>query len=93
MPSTSNGQEGEWTSLEAAIVNMLCDGNCERGSFEGTGELPLFLPSPESQPMRSHSGSALYASSDIALSVKWGLADYRRITEERAGGRVTRTAV
>ncbi|KAI0788144.1 hypothetical protein C8Q74DRAFT_1174428, partial [Fomes fomentarius] len=88
-------QEGVRTSPEVAVANTHHDRSREHDSFEGTGELPHahFIPSPESQPTRSHPGSALYASSDIALSVKWGLADYKWIAEERAGGRVTRTAV
>lgn len=75
------------TSLEVAVADMHHNGSCKCGSFEGTGELlnSYFIPSPEPQPTRSHPGSALYASSDIVLSMKWGLADYGHITEERAG--------
>ena len=83
------------TSNEAADVPPgLGISQPEGEQLEATGELPgpTFVP-PPAPGLRPHTPSwPPHIAADLELAVKWGLADYGRIAEERAGGRITRNA-
>ncbi|KAI0629500.1 hypothetical protein C8Q77DRAFT_1038996, partial [Trametes polyzona] len=62
--------------------------------LEATGELPTPYSLPPAEPLparRVPKNPIVAAASDIALSAKWGMADYERLVEPGGSRRVTRT--
>ncbi|KAI1783389.1 hypothetical protein LXA43DRAFT_903664, partial [Ganoderma leucocontextum] len=86
-------RSGARTSDEAAGTDLpgaQCQAPVE---LEASGELPhsFFIPPAEPGITWARPASLRDVSSDLALAVKWGLAEYGRIREEEQGRRVTRT--
>ena len=94
MSTKSNPAGGMGTSKEAAATPSLPDIMLgEHLDLEASGELPdphsLPLTDPESAPSPSRPPSRPDAT-EVALGVKWGLADYGAFMEGRSGQRITR---
>ena len=94
MSTTSNAAQGKGTSNEAATTPSLPDITLgEPLDLEASGELqdPHTLPltDSDSTPSPTHPPSRPDAT-EVALGVKWGLADYGKFMEGRSGQRITR---
>ncbi|PIL26897.1 hypothetical protein GSI_10035 [Ganoderma sinense ZZ0214-1] len=95
MSTTSNAAKGKGTSNEAATTPSLPDITLgERLELEASGELldPHSLPLADPEPVPSRGGRppSRPDATEVALGVKWGLADYGRVMEGQSGRRVTR---
>ncbi|OJT02036.1 Retrovirus-related Pol polyprotein from transposon 17.6 [Trametes pubescens] len=83
------------TSTEAAAaapVHMNVPETSE--VLEAIGELPTPYSLPPAEPLparRTPKNPIVAAASEIALSAKWGMADYERLVEPGGSRRVTRT--
>ncbi|KAH9913100.1 uncharacterized protein B0H18DRAFT_1050656 [Fomitopsis serialis] len=63
------------------------------GVFEGTGLLSEYQLPPPEPDARDQQGPPLFAATDIALAVKWGITDYDVLAKYATGSRrVTRSA-
>ncbi|KAI1783356.1 hypothetical protein LXA43DRAFT_856899, partial [Ganoderma leucocontextum] len=96
MSTISNIGKDVRTSDEAAVTPLLADITLgEQLDLEASGELldPTFLPSADPESASRSRPRSRPDATEVALGVKWGLADYGRIMEERSGLRVTRNAV
>ena len=94
MSTTSNAAQGTGTSNEAATTPLLPDITLGKPlNLEASGELqdPHTLPltDPDSTLSPTHPPSRPDAT-EVALGVKWGLADYSKFMEGRSGQRITR---
>ncbi|KAM5544089.1 hypothetical protein V8D89_002275 [Ganoderma adspersum] len=83
MSTTSNAAQGTGTSNEVATTPMLPDITL--------GEpLELEASDPASASSLSSHPPSRSDATEVALGVKWGLADYGRFMEGRSGQRITR---
>ena len=94
MSTKSNAKQGKGTLNEVATTPLLPDITLgEALDLEASGELadPHSLPlsDPASEPSPSRPPSHPDAT-EVALGVKWGLADYGQFMEGRSGQRITR---
>ncbi|RDX43203.1 hypothetical protein OH76DRAFT_1422097 [Lentinus brumalis] len=65
--------------------------NGARTSNEAAATSVSSWDQPRTDGVLEGSGPPLFATSDLELSVKWGMRDYGRIVEETGGRRVTQT--
>ncbi|KAI1796662.1 hypothetical protein LXA43DRAFT_879141, partial [Ganoderma leucocontextum] len=91
--SSQPTQSGVRTSNEVAGTDQTGAPRQDPVELEASGELPhsFFIPPAEPGITWARPASPRDVSSDLALAVKWGLAEYGRIREEEQGRRVTRT--